>query len=228
MEQEGVELSSPSLTAREKLVAQLSQQGITDPRVLAAVAHVPRERFLPEALRDRAYENVALPIAEEQTISQPYIVGAMGQALGLTGTETVLEIGTGSGYGAAILAELAAKVISVELRFELAAAAAERLRGLNYRSVSVVLGDGSVGWPLGAPYDAISVTACAPEVPPVLLRQLSNRGRLVAPIGSQKEQHLILVERRETHFHARNLGPVRFVPLLGAAGFRLLDRSRRN
>lgn len=221
-------MTSSGVSSREKLVVELRNDGISDERVLAALGRVPRDQFVSEALHDRAYENVALPIGEGQTISQPYVVAAMVQALALTGRESVLEVGTGSGYGAAVLAEVAAQVISVELRAELASVASARLRRLRYGNVTVLQGDGSLGWPGAAPYDAISVTACAPEVPRPLLQQLRNGGRLVAPIGPPKRQHLILFERADTRLHARDLGQVRFVPLLGVAGFQLLDQSRRN
>lgn len=221
-------MSSHSVPAKEKLLVQLRREGVTDEGVLAAMRVVPRERFVPQALQHRAYENVALPIGEEQTISQPYVVGHMTQALELSNTDHVLEIGTGSGYGAAVLAQLAADVVSVELRPELATTAARRLRDLGYGNIQVMLGDGSTGWPPLAPYDAIAVTASAPEVPQDLLAQLRIGGRLVAPVGSLTEQHLMVIERSAQGTRARDLGHVRFVPLLGAAGFYRLDPARRN
>lgn len=214
---------------KERLLAELRATGVADARVLAAVDHVPRDQFVPKNLRARAYENVALPIGQEQTISQPAVVAHMAQAANLRPTDHVLEIGTGSGYGAAILAELAQDIVSVEIRPELGLGAARRLRELGCSNVHVVVGDGSLGWPPFAPYDAIIVTAAAPGLPPVLLEQLSPKGgRLVAPVGSLKEQHLVVAERHGDEIQSRTLGGVRFVPLLGAAGFHIPDASRRN
>lgn len=211
------------------MLAALRSSGVADERVLAALASVPREGFVPEALRERAYDNVALPIAGDQTISQPIVVAQMAQAAQLQAFDHVLEIGTGSGYGAAVLAQLAHDVVTVEIRAELAEAAIHRLRELGYGNVDVVVGDGSLGWPALGPYHAIVVTAAAPGMPPVLLEQLSrDGGRLIAPIGSYREQRLVVAERRADQITCRSLGPVRFVPLLGAAGFHALDPSRRN
>ena len=214
--------------AREKLIAQLRKAGINDDRVLAALNRVPRERFVPESLQGRAYDNVALPIGEDQTISQPYVVAHMVQALRLVGNEHVLEVGTGSGYGAAILAQVAGYVVSIERNVELAATASVRLRQIGCTNVQVVLGDGSLGWPELAPYDAIVVTASSPEVPEPLLDQLADRGRLVVPVGSLTEQQLVMIDRTDRQLHSHDLGKVRFVPLIGAAGFRMLDPSRSN
>ena len=219
----------PSLTPKEHLLAQLRREGIADERVIDALRRIPREVFIPPAFQGRAYENTALPIASRQTISQPYVVARMAEALRLTGTEHVLEVGTGSGYGAAVLAELALTVVTIEILDDLAEAAASRLANLGYTNVSVVVGDGSLGWPAAAPYHAISVTASSPQVPIALVKQLSPRGgRLVAPIGSLHQQELILIERFDQRVQRHSLGQVRFVPLLGAAGFQALDPARKN
>lgn len=220
---------SASPTPKERLLAELRAGGISDSRVLAALAAVPRERFVPEGLSSRAYDNVALPIGQDQTISQPAVVAHMAEAASLQATDHVLEIGTGSGYGAAVLAQLARDVVTIEIRAELALAAARLLDELGCNNVHVVIGDGSLGWASLAPYDAIIITAAAPGLPPVLLEQLSPKGgRLVAPVGSLKEQHLVLAERHGDHIQSRTLGGVRFVPLLGAAGFQVPEIARRN
>ena len=202
------------------LLAELRGQGIRDERVLTAIGRVPRERFVPAAHRDEAWANVALPIAAGQTISQPFVVALMTQALALRGLERVLEIGTGSGYQTAILAELAVEVVSVERHPALAAAAEALLRGLGYRNVAVRVGDGTTGWPEAAPYDRIIVTAAGPHVPPPLLAQLApDGGRIVIPVGEAHEQQLLAVERHGDRTRRQHLGPVRFVPLIGRAGW---------
>jgi protein-L-isoaspartate(D-aspartate) O-methyltransferase len=208
---------------------QLAARGITDPRVLAAMGRVPRERFVPEAAQVRAYDDHAMGIGHGQTISQPFMVAVMTQALELRGDERVLEVGTGSGYQTAVLAELAAEVRSVELVPELARAAADVLSALGYRHAHVRQGDGSQGWPEEAPYDAILVTAAAPAAPPALLEQLSDEGGiLVAPVGSREVQQLVRIERTGTTFSSTTSTHCRFVPLLGVEGWRdeLDDRSR--
>lgn len=202
------------------LLAELRRQGIRDERVLAAIAKVPRERFVPEASRHQAWENVALPIGAGQTISQPYVVALMTAALELSGQERVLEVGTGSGYQAAILAELAAEVITIERHASLAAAAQSLLRDLGYAHIRVVVGDGTTGWEEGAPYDRIIVTAGAPRVPLPLLAQVRpDGGRLVVPVGSPDDQTLLVAERQGDRTTEQPLGPVRFVPLIGRAGW---------
>jgi protein-L-isoaspartate(D-aspartate) O-methyltransferase len=203
-----------------RLLEELFKQGIEDQRVLRALAMVPRERFVPESFAGDAWSNVALPIDAGQTISQPFIVGLMTQALDLESGERVLEIGTGSGYQAAILAELGAKVISIERQPKLAAAAEKLLKELGYDNVDIHIADGSAGWALEAPYDGIIVTAAAPRLPLALRDQLSpDGGRLVVPIGNTQEQSLIAIERRGNRYTQTPLGPVRFVPLIGRAGF---------
>lgn len=205
--------------AKQRLVAQLRREGITDERVLAAIGSVPRELFVPPHIRDHSYDNVALPIDRGQTISQPYIVAAMTQALQLQPDDRVLEIGTGSGYQAAILAELAAEVISIERVPELAQIAGQRLAHMAYYNVSIYLGDGTLGWAPLAPYDAIIVTAGGPDVPKTLLDQLAIHGRLVAPIGTSERQMLTLFVKGEAQIEQYELGYCYFVPLIGKEGW---------
>lgn len=198
---------------------QLRRRGIEDERVLAAMEAVPREAFLPEGLRDRAYADSALPIGEEQTISQPWIVAAICQALELDGSELVLEVGTGSGYSAAVLARLAAHVVSIERHEPLARSAAAALDSLGARNVELVVGDGSLGVPGRAPFDAIAVHAAAPAPPPALIDQLADDGRLVVPVSRRGADALILLRRSGAHVETADLGPCRFVPLIGEEGF---------
>lgn len=188
---------------------------INDRRVLDAMERVPRELFLDEQLRELAYENRPLPIGYGQTISQPLIVAMMTQALMLSGEERVLEVGTGSGYQAAILSLLAAHVVSVERIGPLAEHAAEALRAGGYGNVEVHVAGDEIGWPAGAPYDAIVVTAASPEVPLELLNQLATGGRLVIPVGSRELQELVRIVKTPTGAQRHNLGPCRFVPLVG-------------
>jgi protein-L-isoaspartate(D-aspartate) O-methyltransferase len=209
------------LSARRRMVErQLRGRGIEDERVLAAMGEVPREAFLPEALRDRAYADSALPIGEEQTISQPWILAAICQALALEGSELVLEVGTGSGYSAAVIARLAAHVVSIERHEPLSRAAAAVLGSLGVRNVEIVVGDGSLGVPPRAPFDAIAVHAAAPAAPPALIGQLADGGRLVVPISSGREADaLTLLRRADDRVETTDLGPCRFVPLIGEGGF---------
>ncbi len=210
----------PPFDKLERLITELQEEGITDPRVLDALKRVPREQFVPIECRPHALRNVPLPIGAGQTISQPFVVALMTQALALTGVESVLEVGTGSGYQCAVLAELSKKVFSIE-RFEsLASSARERLSQLGYQNVEVLVGDGSLGCPEHAPYDAIVVTAAAPRVPKPLLEQLAEGGRLVLPVGSHRSQELLLHTMRSGRPVPRRLGPVRFVPLIGEAAWR--------
>lgn len=194
---------------------QLRQRGIHDERVLQAMAAVPRHLFVPPSLRAYAYEDGPLPIGQEQTISQPYIVALMSQSLELSGHETVLEVGTGSGYQAAVLSSLAARVYSIEILPDLAETARERLRALGYTNVTVIVGDGNQGWPAGAPYDAIVVTAAAPRIPPALLEQLADGGRLVLPVVFHDGQRLLRLRKSGDLVTQEELGRVRFVPLVG-------------
>jgi protein-L-isoaspartate(D-aspartate) O-methyltransferase len=198
---------------------QLRARGIEDERVLAAMAEVPREEFVPAELRARAYADSALPIGEEQTISQPWIVAAICQALELQGPELVLEVGTGSGYSAAVLALLASHVVSVERHQELSRGAAAALASLAVRNVELVVGDGSLGVPERGPFDAIAVHATAPAPPPALLAQLAEDGRLVAPIAAGNADVLTLLNRRGERFEPEPITPCRFVPLIGEEGF---------
>jgi protein-L-isoaspartate(D-aspartate) O-methyltransferase len=200
--------------ARENLVRALRYE-IHDEKVLAAVARVPREWFVPPDLRRYAYEDRPLPIGYGQTISQPLMVAMMTEALHLKGVERVLEVGTGSGYQAALLAELAAYVVTVERVAELAEQASLRLRDLEFRNIEVHAAGDSLGWPEGAPYDAIAVTAGAPRVPRALLGQLAMGGRLVIPVGERRVQQLLYVAKTPRGTMVRRLGECRFVPLIG-------------
>jgi protein-L-isoaspartate(D-aspartate) O-methyltransferase len=203
-------------TERHTMVqSQLVPRGITDPEVLHAMATVPRHSFIPAELWGKAYDDCALPIGEGQTISQPFIVASMAQALELTGTERVLEIGTGSGYAAAVLSLLAGEIYTVERIPELAIASERRLRELGYRNIHVFVDDGTAGLPAYAPFDAIVVPAAAPWVPQPLRDQLAEGGRLVIPVGGRDAQVLIRLRRQNHTIQTERLGEVRFVPLLG-------------
>ena len=202
------------------LVSELRREGIDSESVLEAIASIPRDLFVPEDGRANAWANAALPIGHGQTISQPYVVAAMTQALHLTDTDHVLEIGTGSGYQAAILSQLAGDILSIERIPALADSAQTTLARLGIENVVFRIDDGSVGWIDGAPYDAIIVTAGAPTVPPSLIQQLSaDGGRLVIPVGDANGQDLIVLHRHGDRVEQRNLGPVAFVPLIGAEGW---------
>jgi protein-L-isoaspartate(D-aspartate) O-methyltransferase len=198
---------------------QLAARGIEDERVLAAMAAVPREEFVEESLRGRAYADSALPIAEEQTISQPWIVAAICQAMELTGSELVLEVGTGSGYSAAVLSQLADHVVSVERHEALSRGAAEVLCSLGIGNVELMVGDGSLGVPARAPCDAIACHATAPAPPGALLEQLIDGGRMVLPIAGEQADALVLLRRRGDSYERREIAPCRFVPLIGEEGF---------
>lgn len=207
-------------TARARMVErQLRRRGIGDERVLAAMGAVPRERFVPETLRNRAYADSALPIGEEQTISQPWIVAAICQALQLRGPERVLEVGTGSGYSTMVLGLLSDHVVSIERHQALSEGAARLLRALNVRNVELVVGDGTLGVPDRAPFDAIAVHATAPAAPPALLDQLADGGRLVVPIAAGEADLLTVLRRQGDEISSEAIGPCRFVPLIGEAGF---------
>jgi len=206
---------------RQRMVNdQLRRRDITDPHVLAAFGTVARELFVPPDLSGQAYDDSPLPIGAGQTISQPYVVAITAQALQLKGHERVLEIGTGSGYAAAILGTLAREVETVERIEDLAYAAAERLALLGFTNVHVHHGDGTLGWPPGAPYEAIAVAAGAPRPPRSLLDQLAVGGRMVLPHGDADHQRLVrIVRRTPERLEEEDLGEVRFVPLLGAEGW---------
>jgi protein-L-isoaspartate(D-aspartate) O-methyltransferase len=202
------------------MVEQLARGGVRDPRVLDAFAQVPRHRLLPEALAGQAYRDTAIPIGDGQTISAPSVVAAMSQALDLLGHETVLEVGTGSAYQAAILARLAARVISIERVPRLAARARKSLDELRVDNAVVYLGDGSRGRPSDAPFDAIVVTAAGPSVPEPLLDQLAVGGRLVGPFGERDEQQLLRIRRiARARYTQELIGRCRFVDLVGAHGW---------
>jgi protein-L-isoaspartate(D-aspartate) O-methyltransferase len=199
---------------------QLRGRGITDERVLAAMGEVPREAFVPARLRHRAYADSALPIAAEQTISQPWIVAAICQALALTGSERVLEVGTGSGYSACVLSLLAVEVISVERHETLALQAREALSSLAVTNVELTIGDGSRGLPERAPFEAIAVHATAPAPPPALIAQLAEGGRLVVPIATEEDTDLLTLLRRQgAEVESETIAPCRFVPLVGEEGY---------
>jgi len=206
---------------RAMVEAQIAARGIRDEALLAAMREVPRHAFVSAALQREAYDDTPLPIEDGQTISQPYIVALMLEAARLGGAARVLEVGAGSGYASAIASRLAAHVDAIERHPRLAGIARERLARLGFDNVDVHCGDGSVGWPAGAPYDAILVAAGGPRIPAALRDQLAAGGRLVMPVGGQHvPQRLVVLERdRDGAFHERDLGGVMFVPLVGAQGF---------
>jgi len=208
-------------TERQQMVdEQLRARGITDERVLAAMSAVPRHLFVDASLRGRAYDDSPLPIDAAQTISQPYIVALMSEVLALKGSERVLEVGTGCGYQAAVLAELAAAVFSVERLPALADRARERLASLGYQHrIHVCVGDGGQGWPAAAPFDAVMVTAAAQSVPRPLLEQLTDGGVLVLPLGEAELQGLARIRRQAGKLHVDYFGECRFVKLIGEYGW---------
>ncbi len=201
------------------VAAQLAQRGISDRRVLAVMARLPREWFLPPPLHPEAYADSPLPIGSGQTISQPYIVALMTAALAPRRRDRVLEIGTGSGYQAAILASLTRQVYTIERRPDLLVEAEERFRRLGLTNIETRLGDGAAGWPEAAPFNGILVTAAAPTVPSPLLEQLAPGGRLVIPIGDLSMQELVIYERTGSGVTERHAGGVRFVPLISRFAF---------
>jgi protein-L-isoaspartate(D-aspartate) O-methyltransferase len=204
---------------RQKMVQeQLKPRGIHDDRVLAALAKVPREAFVPENMRTQSYADSALPIGQDQTISQPFIVAYMTEQLRLQPTDRVLEIGTGSGYQAAVLAELAKEVYTIEIVEPLAKEASARLARLDYNNAHVKIGDGYQGWPEVAPFDAIIVTCAPDKVPQPLAQQLKEGGRMIIPVGSgMMDQQLYLLEKKDGELAQRAILPVRFVPMAGEA-----------
>ena len=201
---------------KERLLEELVSMGIRDDKVLSAVRRVPRENFVLPFTRAEAYRNIPLPIDEGQTISQPYVVAYMTEALQLDEGDRVLEIGTGSGYQAAVLAKLAARVYTMEIVETLGTAARKKLEAGGYTNVEVRIGDGYEGWPEEAPFDAIIITAAPPAIPPPLLGQLADGGRMVAPVGEHR-QELVLIKRRADELTEERLIPVAFVPMTGEA-----------
>ncbi len=208
--------------ARERMVAQqLERRDIRDPRVLAAMRAVERHRFIPSELADHAYDDGPLPIGDGQTISQPYMVALVSQVAALSGTERVLEVGTGSGYQAAVLAQLAREVYSIERLAHLHDRARVILNSMGVANVFLKCGDGSEGWPEEAPFDAIVVTAAMPAIPRPLLQQLGPGGRLVAPIGESDLQTLVRIRFRDGHWQEEYFGECRFVLMGGRHGFEM-------
>jgi protein-L-isoaspartate(D-aspartate) O-methyltransferase len=213
--------TDPFVTQRRSMVeSQLRARGIRDERVLAAMLHVPRHEFVSEEHRDQVYEDHPTPIGEGQTLSQPYMVAIMLEALALDPSHAVLEVGTGSGYQTALLAELTRQVYSVERHRSLARAAQTTLARLGYTNVEVSLGDGSHGLPQRAPFDAIVVSAAAPQIPPSLFEQLREGARMVIPVGPPHAQELQLARKQAGQPVIANLEGCRFVPLIGSQGYR--------
>ncbi len=210
---------------RAQLVETLREKGIRDLSVLHAIGTVPRHRFVPDSMRHRAYEDVPLPIGAGQTISQPYVHARSLELLRLKGTDRVLEVGAGSGYQTALLAQLASTVLAVERVPELARAAREALEAVGINNATVVVGDGTLGWRAYAPFDAIVVSAASPSVPGPLIEQLADGGRMVIPLGDQESQILTLVEKRGEEVRSSSATGVRFVPLLGEFGFKPRDEE---
>lgn len=206
---------------RKRMLTQLRKSGIRDPVVLDAFLAVPREAFVSIELKDRAYDDTPLPIGSQQTISQPYIVALMTEALQLKTTDRVLEVGTGSGYAAAILAEIVDEVVTIERFQSLADSAQTQLRKLGYNNVNVIRGDGTQGWLKEAPYDAIIVAAGGPDLPQPLVDQLKNGGRLVMPVGDQREMQTLIRATKHAggEVEQEKLAYVRFVPLVGLSGW---------
>ena len=214
-------MQDPFVNQRIAMVElQLRSRGIRDERVLGAMLRVPRHEFVPPLLQIDAYADMPLPIGSGQTISQPYIVAAMLEALEIHPQDRVLEIGTGSGYMTALLADLAAQVISIERHADLAERAREVLAKLGYKNVQAIVGDGSQGYPAAAPYDGIIASAAAPAIPPSLIEQLSEGGRVVIPVGPPQAQQLQLVRKIAGEVDVTPLDPCRFVPMIGSSAYR--------
>ncbi len=208
------------LARRRMVEGQLISRGIKDPRVLEAMGKVPRDLFVEESLVGEAYNDHPLPIGYGQTISQPYIVALMTESLKLTGNEHILEIGTGSGYQTAILAELCSKVYTVERIEPLLTRARNLLTRLGYKNILFKASDGTMGWKKGMPFDVIMVTAGAPKIPQPLLEQLAEGGRLIIPVGNKTTQELIQIEKRQKKYISNKLGGCRFVDLFGVHGWK--------
>lgn len=211
--------SNPAV-ACDNLINKLRSKGISDERVLEAFRKVPRHLFVDGAMYQQAYDDNALPIGCGQTISQPYVVALMTQLLQLKKDEKILEIGTGSGFQAAILAQFSRRVFTIERQHDLAEAARLRLRGMHYENIAFKCGDGTSGWPGHAPYAKIVVTAGAPVIPEDLLEQLETGGRMIIPIGDRMHQELVVYDKTETGFEKHSEGGVVFVPLIGQHGWK--------
>lgn len=209
-----------SINQEQAIKDQLISRGIVHPKVIQAFRDVPREAFLPQDKKDQAWYDGPVEIGHNSTVSQPYIVALMTQLLELEGNEKVLEVGTGSGYQAAILSKLAKKVYTIDISPELTAEAKDRLKALGFENVLLLSGDGSAGYPESAPYDAIVVTAGSPKIPPPLIAQLKIGGRLVIPVGDEVSQMILVATRRAKDIETRILEPVRFVPLVGRYAWR--------
>jgi len=209
-----------TILRRRMVEEQLIPRGIEDPRVIDAFLKVERHRFIPEELRGSAYADYPVPIGEGQTISQPYIVALMTECLDLSGDEEVLEIGTGSGYQAAILAELSSQVYSIERFPSLGERAESLLQNLGYINIKIKVGDGTLGWPEEAPFSRIIVTAAAPEVPLPLAEQLSEGGKMILPLGETFSQVLTLIEKKKGQLKAESICGCVFVPLIGKFGYK--------
>jgi protein-L-isoaspartate(D-aspartate) O-methyltransferase len=215
-------LDIPRKPARDRMVrVQIESRGVRDRRVLEAMREVPRERFVEEGFAEFAYEDGALPIAEGQTISQPYIVALMIEAAEVGPDDRVLEIGAGSGYAAAVMSRIAGRVFAIERHASLGAAARRRFKDLGYDNIELRVGDGTLGWPEAAPFNAILVAAGGPQAPPALKQQLAIGGRLVVPVGGDERQQTLrkFTRRSETEFEEEDLGAVMFVPLIGEQGW---------
>ena len=208
-------MTTPLAVKKARLIMELRAEGIVDAKVLAAIERVSREHFLPETFRDRAYENVALPIGHGQTISQPLVVALMTQALEVGSRHKVLEIGTGSGYQTAVLAKLCRRVFTMERHRDLLKSAEQRFAALRIHNITTRFGDGTKGWPEQAPFDRILVTAASEDVPHVLLESLADGGVLVVPVGAEhRDQELLRLRRKGESIERESLGAVRFVPLV--------------
>ena len=205
---------------RARLVETLRQKGVRDLAVLHAVAQVPRHLFVPASMRHNAYEDSALPIGSGQTISQPFIQAKYLETVGLTGRERVLEVGTGSGYQTALISLLADSVYTIERVPALSASARAVLEGAGYRNITFLVGDGTLGWKPGAPFDVILVSAASPEIPRPLMDQLAPGGRMIVPVGDREVQSLVVVRRGPDGIETSTIGDARFVPLIGAHGWR--------
>ncbi len=215
-------VADSELALRTVMVSRdIEARGVREAAVLAAMLEVPRHVFVPEDEREHAYDDMPLPIGEGQTISQPYVVARMAEVLALGSDDRVLELGTGCGYAAAVMSRIVREVFSLERLEHLSARAAATLGALGYTNIHLRVGDGSLGWPDAAPFSAITVAAAGPEIPPALLEQLELGGRLVMPVGTEHAQRLTRVTRRTSgHFVTEGFDDVRFVPIIGAAGFR--------